>query len=153
MPISGPLNHIDLSVGYPEKSIPFYDALLTTLGYRRWLPEKPEWSGANPSRAAWSINYADGSSFGIEVRPARTESRDRRYDRYEPGPHHLAFHAASEKVVNQVHEAILAIDGEVLDPPAEYGGQPGYGQQYYAVFFADPDGVKLEVGYVKASNP
>ncbi len=30
----------------------------------------------------------------------------------------------------------------VLDPPAEY---PEYGPQYYAVFFADPDGMKLEV--------
>lgn len=152
-PVSGPPSHIDISVGYPEKSIPFYDALLTSLGYHRWIPDEPEWSGDNPSRAAWSIKYADGSRFGIEVRPARPESRDRRYDRYEPGPHHLAFHAASDEVVDRVHDAICEIGGEVLDAPAEYSGQPGYGEQYYAVFFADPDGVKLEVCYVRASNP
>jgi glyoxylase I family protein len=29
----------------------------------------------------------------------------------------------------------------ILDPPAEYDYTPGY----YAVFFADPDGLKLEV--------
>jgi hypothetical protein len=29
----------------------------------------------------------------------------------------------------------------VLDAPAEY---PQYGSGYYAVFFADPDGIKLE---------
>lgn len=153
MPVSGPLNHIDISVGYPEASIPFYDALLTSLGYRRWTPDWPEWSGDNPRRATWSIRYEDGSSFGIEVRPGRPESRDRRYDRYEPGPHHLAFHAASEEVVDQAHQAILEVGGEVLDAPTDYGGQTGYGQQYYAAFFADPDGVKLEVCYVKASNP
>ena len=28
----------------------------------------------------------------------------------------------------------------VLDPPGEYNGDPNY----YAVFFADPDGMKLE---------
>ncbi len=153
MPVSGPLNHIDISVGYPEKSIPFYDALLTSIGYRRWTVDEPDWSGESPRRATWSIKCTDGSRFGIEVRPARTESRDRRYDRYEPGPHHLAFHADSEEAVNTVHDAVARIGGEVLDPPAEYGGQPAYGEQYYAVFFADPDGVKLEVCYVKAANP
>lgn len=43
--------------------------------------------------------------------------------------------------------------GEVLDAPAEYGGLSGYGKRYYAAFFADPDGVKLEVCYVPAPNP
>lgn len=153
MSVSGPLSHIDISVGYPEKSIPFYDALLKSIGYRRWQADDPDWSGDNPKRAAWSIKCADGSRFGIEVRPSRVESRDRRYDRYEPGPHHLAFHAESEDIVDRAHEAVLAVGGEVLDSPAEYGGHPAYGEQYYAVFFSDPDGVKLEVCYVKATNP
>ena len=153
MSVSGPLSHIDISVGYPEKSIPFYNALLTSIGYRRWAVDQPEWSGENPRRATWSIKSADGSRFGIEVRPARTASRDTSYDRYEPGPHHIAFHADSEATVNRVHEAVVKIGGEVLDPPTEYGGHPAYGEQYYAVFFADPDGVKLEVCFIKAANP
>lgn len=153
MPIGGPLSHIDISVGYPERAIPFYDALLTGLGYKRWRISAPEWSGENPSRATWGIRFGDGAVFGIEVRPAREASRDRRYDRYEPGPHHIAFHADSEAQVDRVHEAVCAVGGEVLDPPAEYGGQQGYGDQYYAVFFADPDGVKLEVCYVASTNP
>lgn len=153
MPVCGPLSHIDISVGRPEKSIPFYHALLTSIGYRRWALDEPEWSGDSPSRATWGITGADGSRFDIEVRPARTEFRDKRYNRYEPGPHHLAFHADSEVAVNRVHDAVIEIDGEVLDPPIDYGGQRGYGKQYYAVFFADPDGVKLEVCYVTSANP
>ena len=35
----------------------------------------------------------------------------------------------------------VEIGATILDPPAEYGYTPGY----YAVFFADPDGIKLEV--------
>jgi hypothetical protein len=36
--------------------------------------------------------------------------------------------------------AFLADNGmTVLDPPGEY-----YGRNYYAVYFADPDGMKLE---------
>lgn len=149
----GSLSHIDISVGYPEQSIPFYDALLTSLGYRRWRIPDPQWSGPNPERATWSMRNPDGSSFGIEVRPARRASRDRRYDRYEPGPHHLAFNADSNDTVVRIHDAVAAARGEVLDPPAEYGGQRGYGEPYFAAFFADPDGMKLEVCFVRATNP
>ena len=39
------------------------------------------------------------------------------------------------------HEFLLGIGAIILDPPAEYDYTAGY----YAVFFADPDGLKLEV--------
>ena len=41
----------------------------------------------------------------------------------------------------EFHGFLLEIGATVLDPPAEYAYTPGY----YAVFFADPDGIKLEV--------
>jgi glyoxylase I family protein len=153
MPSTGPLSHIDISVGYPERSIPFYDAFLRALGFRRWRISSPEWSGANPTRATWGKKYSDGSRFDIEVRPAAEESRDRRYNRYEPGPHHLAFHAESDAHVDRVHAAVVAAGGDVLDAPQNYAGRDGYGEYYYAAFFADPDGVKLEVCYVPSANP
>jgi glyoxylase I family protein len=148
MPSIGSLSHIDISVGYPERSIPFYDALLTALGYRRRNIDDPAWGGENPSRASWIIRNTDGSHFDIEVRPAKVEYRDRRYERYSPGPHHLAFHAQDDAAVDRVHREVQAVGGEVLDAPANYGGQSGYGTHYYAVFFADPDGFKLEVCHV-----
>jgi catechol 2,3-dioxygenase-like lactoylglutathione lyase family enzyme len=153
MPVTGPLTHIDISVGYPERSIPFYAAFFEALGYRRWKVESPDWQGPSPRRATWGTKYADGARFGVEVRPARPESRDRRYDRYEPGPHHLAFHAASREVVERVHRAMLEAGATVLDPPADYSGQPGYDEGYFAAFYADPDGVKLEVAYIPRANP
>ena len=153
MPITGPLSHIDISVGHPERSIRFYDAFLTALGFRRWNIAGPEWSGEHPTRASWGKKHADGSRFDIEVKPARAESRDRRYDRYAPGPHHIAFHAESDAAVDRVHAAVVAACGEVLDAPTNYAGREGYGDYYYAAFFADPDGVKLEVCYVPSANP
>ena len=48
-------------------------------------------------------------------------------------------------MVDAVHNAMTRIDAVVLDPPMDYSGQSGYSDGYYAVFFADPDGVKLEV--------
>ena len=43
--------------------------------------------------------------------------------------------------VDALHEVLRRIGAAVLDPPADY---PQYGEGYYAVFFADPDGLKLE---------
>ncbi len=40
---------------------------------------------------------------------------------------------------------LIEISATVLDPPADY---PAYGNGYYAVFFADPDGIKLEFVYL-----
>jgi glyoxylase I family protein len=116
MPVTGPLSHLDISVGYPARSIAFYDALLTALGFRR------------TERAGWRLETSGGVTFGIEVRPSRPEDRDLRYDRYKPGPHHMAFHAETIEKVDQVHAAMLAAGAEVLDAPADYSGQPGYGQ-------------------------
>ena len=153
MAVTGALTHIDFSVGSPERSIPFYAALLEGLGFRRWDVSDPQWQGPHPSRATWSIRYPGGASFGIEVRPADEGKRDRRYDRYEPGPHHLAFHAASREVVDRVHAAMVGAGATILDAPRDYGGEPGYGDCYYALFVEDPDGVKLEVAWIPAENP
>ena len=152
MPTSGTISHIDMSVGYPDRSIPFYEAFLTGLGFIRMSTDHPGFVGPSPSRAWWSIKYPDGSRFGIEVRPADPEKRDQQYDRYRPGPHHLAFHAETRSMVNDVHDAMIRIGASVLDPPTDYSGQSGYSDGYYAVFFADPDGVKLEVVHLPGES-
>jgi len=152
MAVRGPVSHIDLSVSDPARAIPFYAALLEGVGFRRWLGDEPGFGGDAPERASWFIRYPDGAFFGIEVRPSSGENRARRNDRYSPGLHHLAFHADSREAVDRVHERVRAAGGVVLDPPREYAG-PGYGGGYYAVFFADPDGVKYEVVHHPPTNP
>lgn len=74
-------------------------------------------------------------------------------ERSVAGPHHLAFHAASREVVDRVHRALVAVDATILDPPADYGGQTGYEEGYYALYVADPDGFKLEVAHIPSANP
>ncbi len=153
MPVHGPLHHIDMTVSDPDRAIPFWGALLEALGFRRWVPKMPEFQGEAPRRATWNLVYPDGAFFGIEVRPAEPGSREAPVDRYAPGLHHMAFHAESREAVDRVHEAVRAVGGTVLDPPADYGGHPAYAEGYYAVFFADPDGVKLEVVHLPITNP
>jgi catechol 2,3-dioxygenase-like lactoylglutathione lyase family enzyme len=108
--------------------------VLGRLGYRR-LDE------VGAGVPCWGISDASGGFFTIALKPARPESRTARHDRYAPGLHHLALHADSREDVDGFHGFLLAIGATILDRPAEYGYTPGY----YAVFFADPDGIKLEV--------
>jgi catechol 2,3-dioxygenase-like lactoylglutathione lyase family enzyme len=153
MPVRGPLSHVDMSVRDPARSIPFYAAFFEALGWRRFPVDLPDFTGPSPTRAAWFVRYGSGAFFGIEVRPASPESRDKVHDRYAPGLHHMAFHAESPADVDRIHAALAAAGATVLDPPADYGGRPGYGPGYYAAFYADPDGIKLEVVYEPLSNP
>lgn len=63
---------------------------------------------------------------------------------YAPGLHHLAFNADSAAQVDEFYKLLLKIGAKILAPPAEYDYAPGY----YAVFFTDPDGIKLELAHI-----
>ena len=121
------IHHIVITVSDLDRSTEFYDRLLPLMGFRRSpdVPEGPIWAGTH-------------SEIGLA--PARETSR-RDHDRYSPGLHHLAFSAPDRAAVDTFHGRLLNLGVQVLDAPAEY---PQYGSGYYAVFFADPDGVKLE---------
>ncbi len=132
--IRGSISHVDLTVTNLARSAEFYEQVLGCLGYR-CLGE--EGAGA----PCWGTSDAEGGFFTIALQVARPESVRRPHDRYAPGLHHLAFHANSREDVDTFHNFLLSIEAQVLDPPAEYKYTPGY----YAVFFSDPDGLKLEV--------
>ena len=126
-------HHLDLTVRDLAASVPFYDVVLGQLGYKR--------TGIHAGGApCWMYANEAPPDFSIALHQARVEAG---HDRYSPGLHHLAFHAGSREQVDGFSDFLLEAGIQVLDPPAEYG----YTQGYYAVFFADPDGIKLEVVY------
>ena len=130
--IRGHIHHIDLTVADLARSAAFYDAVLAFLGYRRGQAGETsiDWDMAGPHRAP-----------SVAIRLARS---DRRHDRSTCGLHHLAWAARSREDVDRLHRLLIEIGAAVLDPPAEY---PRYRAGYYALFFADPDGLKLEFVY------
>jgi catechol 2,3-dioxygenase-like lactoylglutathione lyase family enzyme len=132
--IRGALSHVDLTVTDLARSVEFYGQVLGFLGYRS-LGE------VGAGATCWGISDPEGGFFTIALQVARPESARRPHDRYAPGLHHLAFHANSREDVDGFHDFLLSIGARVLDAPAEYKYTPGY----YAVFFSDPDGLKLEV--------
>lgn len=126
----GTVNHITLTVQDIAASEPFYSAFLGFMGYEQ-VEKTPEF-------IMWWI--PGGSA--VLITPANPDSLNQRHDRYSPGLHHLAFNAESREQINQFHQLLIEIGATVLDAPAEYNH---YAPGYYAVFFADPDGIKLEL--------
>jgi glyoxylase I family protein len=128
--ILGSFNHIGLTVSDMVRSAGFYEDLLRHLGYAR-IEDTPKhilWAGP-------------GGALGIS--PVRPELDGRRHDRYSVGLHHLAFHAQCRADVDAAFAKLQAMGAEVTDAPAEYDYLP----DYYAVYFLDPDGIKLEVAH------
>ena len=123
----GSIHHIVITVSDLDRSTEFYDRILPLMRFRRGadVPEGPIWAGTDVE---------------IGLAQARLTSR-RNHDRYSPGLHHLAFSAPDCAAVDSLHDQLVQLRVQMLDPPAAY---PQYGSGYYAVFFADPDGIKLE---------
>lgn len=128
----GAIHHIDLTVRDAHASRAFYEAVLGFMGYRL--------SDTYP--IGYDFDRTEGASFcSIGIRNASGPNATREHDRYTNGLHHLAWTADSRDDVDALHALLLRIGATVLDAPAAY---PKYGPTYYAVFFADPDGLKLE---------
>ena len=129
------LHHLDLNVSDVSRSAAFYDRVLTHMGFTRVVDPSGEEAGFD-----WIAPGGTGISyFSLGIVPAK--SRNKPHDRYAPGLHHLALKSETREAVDALHRTLLQMDAEILDAPAEY---PQYGPGYYAVFFLDPDGLKLE---------
>jgi catechol 2,3-dioxygenase-like lactoylglutathione lyase family enzyme len=129
------VHHIDLVVSSIERSLPFYRDLLGPLGFHR--------IGEVEGERGETIWYIGGPGSSIGLREAQTPSEGP-YDRYRVGLHHLAFEASSRAGVDERAVWLRNQGAEIESEPQEYGYMPGY----YAVFFFDPDGIKLEILHV-----
>lgn len=131
----GSVHHVDLTVKDPSASRAFYQAVLGFMGYVM----------KHEHARGFDMDLKTAEGFcSIGVMRAAGPNAARAHDRYSPGLHHIAWTAGSRADVDAMHAHLQAIGATILDPPADY---PQYGAGYYAVFFADPDGLKLEYVY------
>src|SRR3977135_1246199 len=124
-------DHIDLRVKNREEAQRFYAQILPAIGFR-----------VDKSGERWGLFEAEGSVavdfFGF------TEEAD-----HQPNGNRIAFGAASRGAWHKAAESVQKAGGRNIEGPelcVEYS--PGY----YAVFFEDPDGNKLEVCYRESAR-
>jgi catechol 2,3-dioxygenase-like lactoylglutathione lyase family enzyme len=127
---AGGVHHVDLVVSSIERSLTFYRELLGPLG----------WHGVGEveGERGETIWYLHGPPCAIGLREAQTPGD---HDRYRLGLHHLAIEAGSRAAVDERAAWLREQGAEIESGPKEYAYTPGY----YAVFFFDPDGLKLEI--------
>jgi catechol 2,3-dioxygenase-like lactoylglutathione lyase family enzyme len=120
------IDHLVLSVGDFARSKEFYGKLLSFLGFtlKHDYEDMTGWS--NGKTLLW-------------IAAADAKGRKKKYRKGDIGFHHYAFELSSRKDVDALGAFLENNAMTVIDPPAEY-----YGRNYYAVYFADPDGMKLE---------
>lgn len=129
--VSG-VHHVILSVNDLGRSRAFYAALMPRVGY--------EGSGNYGAVAGW---FGTGGSFWIKQADLRYASD--RFSKDRVGLCEVAFRAENREQVDALAGDVASFGGTILDPPREY---PQYAPGYYAVFFADPDGIKLELVFL-----
>ncbi len=132
-PVRG-VDHLDLVVTDLDRSLEFYNGLLEPLGFTR----NSEIVGERGEKVVY-IGGTGGAS--VSLRQAQSAAHPTPYDRYAVGVHHVAFFADSRELVDERAAWLRERGAEIESEPAEYDYTPGY----YAVFFYDPDGIKLEI--------
>src|SRR5262245_17913249 len=123
------IDHIYIAVSDIARSEAFYDrAFLRVLGFRK----NAFTLGGEPH-----VQYFN-RHFGYVLRPTRSAAVN---DPYRAGLHHFCLRVETVADVVEVARALRANGIEATDAAA----YPDYAPDYWATFFADPDGVRLEV--------
>jgi catechol 2,3-dioxygenase-like lactoylglutathione lyase family enzyme len=116
------IDHISIRVSNYEKSKAFYGRLFEFLGF--------EISDEYPNTIGWT-----NGKTRYWIAPAEGRKKHRIGD---VGLHHYAFELRNRKDVDALQAFLKDERVRIVDPADEYY------EDYYAVFFLDPDGIKLE---------
>ena len=119
------IDHLVIRVSDYERSKVFYGRLFAFLGFKV-LEEYAD-----------AIGWTNGKTR-FWIGPADAKGRKRKFRIGDVGFHHYAFELRSRKDVDALQVFLEKEGAKIVDPAGEYY------DDYYAVFFLDPDGMKLE---------
>ncbi|MBK9333621.1 MAG: VOC family protein [Ignavibacteria bacterium] len=128
--MNGAIHHVEIYVSDLKKSIEFWEWLLTEkfsyMVYQKW---------------DCGVSYKFGESYIVLV---QTEDKYlvNNFNRKNTGLNHLAFHCDSKSFIDTLTAELKERNVNIL-----YSDRHPYagGEDYYAVFFEDPDRIKVEV--------
>lgn len=122
------LDHLYVAVRDLARSEAFYDPVMRLLGFRK---------GTFPIGGERHLHYFN-RVMQYSLRPARSDAS---HDPYRAGLHHVCFRVASREALDAAADGLRAL-GVEIEAPRLY---PEYAPDYYALFFSDPDGIRLEI--------
>ena len=134
VPAVNGVHHVFVAVNDLSRSHAFYTALMPHLGY----PAVWDYEGAP------SVGFL-GAGGSFWIKQAAPQFATDTFSKDRVGLCEIAFRAESRAQVDALARDLPSWGATILDPPHEY---PHYVPGYYAVFFADPDGIKLEVVHI-----
>ncbi|WP_053958857.1 VOC family protein [Sulfobacillus thermosulfidooxidans] len=122
------LSHIEIYVKSLERIKDFWDWFFEHIGWQRYQ----QW--------AQGCSWIDGGVYIVFVEV--TTASPVPFNRRNPGLNHLAFRVATPQEIDDLTN-LLRIKGIriLYEDRHPHAGGPSY----YGVFFADPDGLKVEV--------
>ena len=120
------IDHLSIRVSDFGKSKEFYSKLFKFLGF-----EVMEESGGK------AMGWTNGKTR-FWITEADRKGKAYKYRIGDIGYHHYAFELRSRKDVDELGAFLKKLGAKIVDPPDEYY------EDYYAVFFLDPDQLKLE---------
>ncbi len=123
------IDHVFVTVSDMPRSEGFYDRVMPVLGFRKGHGT----IGGDPHLFYYN------RQFVYSLRPAREGASD--HNPYAPGLHHLCFRVVDEAAVDRAVRELREAGVEATEP--RYYLE--YASDYYATFFEDPDGIRLEV--------
>lgn len=123
------LHHLEIYVSNLSKSSEFWGWLLGELGYDPYQ----KWDSG--------ISWKHGETYLVFVQ-AEERYLDIAYHRSRVGLNHLAFHAESRQQVDEITTQLMEKGINILyQEKHPFAG----GDSHYAVFFEDPDRIKVEL--------
>jgi len=123
------LDHVYLTVRDFRVSESFYDRVMLALGFKK----------GDKAIAGEAHAHYFNRCLQISIRPARSGTPS--HDPYTAGLHHLCLQVRTREDVDAVARVLVDL-GVTASTPRRY---PEYNPEYYATFFEDPDGIRLEV--------
>ena len=134
------IHHIALVVNDWSVSEPFYLGLAKAVGAEPFIQA----TGAPHKDRDGRVLIFAGDGFMFSIWEASEANRGNTFTDYNVGLHHFAFQAPSRDAVDSLYETVKELGADIVDAPAEYEYVPGY----YAVFFRDPNGIRLEYAHI-----
>jgi glyoxylase I family protein len=123
------IDHIYIAVPDLHRSEEFYNRVMGILGFHK---------NTFMNEGDHHIQYYN-RHFGFVLRPVH--NLHAKHDPLAPGLHHFCFRVEDCAAVDAIAKQ-FAENKVDCSPPQFY---PEYASDYYAIFFADPDGIRLEV--------